>query len=344
MKGQAIVFASGARTPIGLDATQTALLLRTGIPALGASPLAASDGSALVMAFDATQDPKLVGEERAARLAHAALTEVATKLGSQARSLRLRVALAFTETGPGERKHEVLATRVRTALREAFGDPHVDLSLGGAAGLASILPAAFTALAARAVDAVLVGGIHSDYDPHRIVALDVARRLFSPERVDGVIPGESAAFVLLGRDDLASITGLRPLCRIHAVATEQSGITPHGDASSFDASALSSVIRKASSVLPEGLQAGWLIADHTYEQFRVRELFAALARTRESFCPPISLDAPAQRIGLLGAAALPLGLLLSADMFQRGYAPTPFGMLLAGNDDGLRASMLVGSP
>ena len=45
MRGQGSVFAVGARTPIGLDAKQTALLLRSGIPAITAAPLAFTVGS-----------------------------------------------------------------------------------------------------------------------------------------------------------------------------------------------------------------------------------------------------------------------------------------------------------
>jgi 3-oxoacyl-[acyl-carrier-protein] synthase-1 len=297
------------------------------------------------MTFDATQDPHAVGEERAARLAHAALGEVAAALGPHARSTKLRVALAFPEARPGQQRAEVgriLSFQLRTALRETFGDQPIEVSAYGAAGLAYVLPDALTALATREVDAVLVGGAHSDYDPMQILALDVAGRLFSSTRLDAVVPGECAAFALVARDDFGQKTGLEPLCRIHAVASESGDITAYNDESSLDATALAKVIRTCASVLPDELKVGWAIGDHGFEHYRTRELYAALTRTNDVWCPPVAIDAPAQRLGRLGAAGLPLALVLATDMFKRGYAPSPFGLLMAGSDGGERGAILVG--
>jgi 3-oxoacyl-[acyl-carrier-protein] synthase-1 len=346
MRGQGSVFAVGARTPIGLDAKQTALLLRSGIPAITAAPLATKDGAPVTMAFDATLDPYSVGEARSGELASAALREIAGAVGPGARGLRLRCVLAFPEPRPGQKRSEVnhaLAALLRRALAETFGDPPVDVTMQGSAGLAYVLPEALTRLAMRECDAVLVGGVHSDYDPLAINALDVSGRLFSPDNVDGVVPGESAAFALIARDDFGHSVGLKPLCRVLAVASETSEITPYDDASALDASALASVFRSSCSVLPDELKVGWGIGDHSFESFRIRELYSALSRTNKQWCPPIAIDAPAQRIGQLGAAALPLGLVLASEMYRRSFAPTPCGLLFAGSDGGERGAILVGS-
>lgn len=295
MKALANVYAVGARSPLGLDALSTALMLRTGLPAITGAPLAAPGGGPLTMAYDRTQDPLQVGEERAGRLAIEALRELARMAGPAARGLRLRAALAFPEARPGQPKSEVgrvLMSELRTALRETFGEVLVDLSAAGSAGLAYVLPRALSALAAREVDAIIVGGAHSDYDPLQILALDVAGRLFTPERIDGTIPGECAAFALLGRDDLAQTLGLSPLCRIHSVASAEGDLSAYGDASSLDPVALTAVIRDAAAGLPEDCQLGWAIGDHGFEAYRTRELYAALTRTSSSFCPPIAIDAP----------------------------------------------------
>jgi len=47
------------------------------------------------------------------------------------------------------------------------------------------------------VDVVLLGGAHSDYDPEIIQRLSSLGRLFGGGNINGVIPGESAAFLLL---------------------------------------------------------------------------------------------------------------------------------------------------
>ncbi len=346
LRGIGSVFATSARTPFGLSAEQTALLCRTGLPAITAAPLASQDGAAVTMGFDLTLDPYLVGEERAARLCREALLEIGHVLGASARSLKLLVVLALPEPRPGQRRSEAnlaLAQLIRPALREVFGDPPVESSMQGSAGLAYLLPEALTRLAMREFDAVLVGGVQSDYDPQAVLALEVAGRLFNPENGDGVIPGEAAAFALIGRDDLGNTLKQRPLCRVLAVGSDTSDITPYGDTSAFDATSLSNVIRTCCSILPDELKVGWAIADHGVEHYRVRELYSALTRTHTLWCPPIAVDAPAQRMGQMGAAALPLSLTLACDMYRRDYAPTPCGLLLAGSDGGERGGILVGS-
>lgn len=346
MRSIGTLFAVGARTTLG-GATETAMILRTGLPALRAAPLAAGDdGDAVTMGFDPTLDPFLTGEERAARLAELALAELATAAGTAIGGKRLRAVLALPEPRPDQRRAEagvLLAQRLRAALSGPFGNPPAELSTQGAAGLAYVLPAALAALAAREVDVLLVGGAHSDYDPETIRALEAGERLFSVSRPDALIPGECAAFALIARDDFGHVHGLSPLLRIYAVSSDTGDLTPYNDTSALDASSLSKVIRDATSALEDELQVGWALGDHGAEHYRTRELYSALVRTHKRWCEPIAIDAPAQRIGHMGAAALPLSLTLAANMVRRGFAPTPFGLLFAGSDGGERGAILVGS-
>jgi 3-oxoacyl-[acyl-carrier-protein] synthase-1 len=347
MKSLGTIVAVGMRTGIGLDSMATSLLLRTGVPAIGPAPLAAPDGDPVTMSFDPTLDPYLVGEERAARLGGAALFEVAGALGKSARSLRVRVALAFPEPRPDQRRSEagqVLATAFRAVLGETFGAPPVDLATQGAAGLAYVLPDALLELASGRVEAVVAGGVHSDYDPAAIRALAATGRLFSADHVDAVLPGEAAAFVVVMRDDTARTLGLTPMARIHAIASATSDVAISDGGRAFESAAMADAIRTATEVLPSELQVGWAVTDLGLEHARVRELYSALTRTHKRFGPPLCVDAPAQRAGHLGAAGLPLALGFMALGFRHGFAPAPFGLALAASDGGERAAVLVGSP
>ncbi len=346
MRSIGTVFAVGARTALG-GATETAMILRTGLPGLRAAPLAAGEGGdAVTMGFDPTLEPALVGEERAARLAELALAELGAAAGSALGAKKLRAVLSLPEPRPDQKRTEagvLLARRLRAALAGPFGNPPVELSTQGAAGLAYALPSALTALAAREVDALLVGGAHSDYDPAAIGVLEASERLFSSTRPDALIPGECAAFALIARDDFGHVHGLSPLPPIFAVRSDSGDLTPYNDTSAFDASSLSKVIREATAELEDELKVGWALGDHGVEHYRTRELYSALVRTHGRWCEPIAIDAPAQRLGHMGAAALPLCLTLAANMVRRGFAPTPFGLLLAGSDGGERGALLVGS-
>ncbi len=345
MKTLGVVLAVGARTPIGLDAVQTGFLLRTGMPVITGAPIAAPDGEAITMAFDPTLDPYLVGEERAVELAKAALAEVARPLGPGARSLRLAIVLGLSEPIPGTQSDtsSVLGTLLRTTLREHFGDAPVQLSMRGGGGVIGQLAAALGALERRDIDAILFGGIHTDYDPRTIAWLYSQGRLFSPKNLDALIPGEAAAFVLIAHRDLAPRLGITPLARIHGTGAGMEEATPDNDKSAFRAKGLSTAVRAATKDLPDEMRVGWALSDHTFELRRLHEWQAMLTRTRKSWCAPLVTDSPAQRMGHLGAAALPVSIAIAAEAFSRGYAPFPLALCFAGSDGGERGTILVGS-
>ena len=84
-----------------------------------------------------------------------------------------------------------------------------------------------------------------------------------------------------------------------------------------------------------------MLTDLSFETFRHLELQAAFTRTQRHFCEPQQVDSPAQRMGNLGAAAMPLHVALAVEAFRRGYAPHPFAVSLAGSDGGERAALLM---
>jgi 3-oxoacyl-[acyl-carrier-protein] synthase-1 len=296
------------------------------------------------MAYDPTLDPYLVGEERAAALATAALAEVSRPFGGGLRSLRLSVVLSLSETVPGARPSStLLATLLRTPLREHLGEPSIHVAQGGAGASVAPFANALSSLERRDVDAVLFGGVHTDYEPTNIHALHEAGRLFTPKNIDALIPGESAAFVLVAHRDLATRLGLAPMARIHGTGLGQDESTAYDDASGYRAKGLSAAVRAATKDLPSEMKVGWAICDHTFEARRIYEWQAMMTRTREAWCEPMATDAPAQRIGHLGGAALPLSLVLASEAFVRGYAAFPLCLCFAGSDGGARGSILVGN-
>jgi 3-oxoacyl-[acyl-carrier-protein] synthase-1 len=187
---------------------------------------------------------------------------------------------------------------------------------------------------------VVAGGLHTDYDPATIRVLAATGRLFSTENVDAVLPGEAAAFVLITRDETARRLDLTPMARIHGIGTETNNEAPDR---AFDSGAIARAIRSATENLPDEIAIGWAVTHLGFEHAPVRELYSALTRTHKRFGPPLVVDAPAQRAGNLGAAALPLALGFMALAHRHGFAPAPFGLAIAGSDGGERAAMLVAS-
>lgn len=356
MKPRAYVYATGVRSPAGTNTLEVATMLRTGVPVIGGSPLEGDDSKVgLAMGLERTLSPTLFGPERASALLRLALEELSRSCreaprGTELRELSLRVVLALPEAEPGQARSALQSPLVAELGRLAenlLGASDVRYSPpngpGGGAGAARVLDDALTALERREVDAVVFGGCHTDYDPERVRTLQASGRLFSNENANAPLPGEGAAVVLLGRSDLENKTGLEKRGAVFAVSSARSELTPWNDRSVLADDALARCITEACRPLPAELGVGFALSDVTTEIFRVRELYHAITRATERFVEPFAVDAPAQRIGALGAAALPLALAVGADMFHRGYAPTPFGLLLAGNDDGERAAVLVGS-
>lgn len=349
MKSRALVIGGGARSSLGQTLVETAFLLRTGVPAIAAAPLIDPEGEQVTMAFDPTLDPYLTGEERAAALAAPALREALAPLGEAANGLVSRLLLcvdaprssARGEAAPGA----LLASRVHTLARELLPGVGLEISARGAASPAFALPKALDALASREIDLLVLGGAHTDYDPEAIRALAEQGRLFTPKRLDALIPGEAAAFVVLTRDEVARRLGLRPSARIADLGSGVDASRPDNDASAFEAAGITAAVRAATDELAaEQLRAGWALTDHTFEMRRIQEWQAMITRTHKIWGAPHHVDSPAQRLGHLGAAAMPFLMALAAEGWKRGAAPSAIALVLAGSDSGERgAALLIGN-
>lgn len=347
MKARAFVVSTGARCAIGQGATETAFLLRAGLPVLAAAPLVNAGGDPITMGFDVTLDPYLVGEERAAKLALTALDEALAPLAAAPEALNAKLILCVDaplspvpkgSPAPGAR----LAHIVHTRAKELSPGIALDIAARGAPGAAFALGSALEALAAKKLDAIVLGGAHTDYDPETIATLDAVGRVFTPENSDALLPGEGAAFVVLTREETARRLDLKPAARLGGVGTAVGAPRSDGDASAMDATALANAFRGAAEDLTDlGLKAGWAICDHTFETRRLLEWHAAIVRTRAVWGEPHRLDTPGQRIGNLGAAALPFAMVLASEAWRREFAPSGVAMLFAGSDAGERGAVLM---
>ena len=74
---------------------------------------------------------------------------------------------------------------------------------------------------------------------------------------------------------------------------------------------------------------------------RVQEWQSVFVRAQSVLGRPYHIDSPAQRIGYLGAAALPLFVAMAATAWRHGYAPSPIALAVAGNDGGARAALAL---
>ena len=344
MKIRAVVSSVGARTPVGLSATPTAYLHRAAHVVMQSSPILDADEQPATIAVLPTLDPRMTGTERAAELGVAALKEAIAPLVGIAKNERIKLLCCLDEHLDRPEAFD-LTSKLSREAEKLGAELEVATSTRGPAALGHALDKILDELERGTFTLAIVGGVHTDYDPKRIHALSTAGRLFTPDALDALIPGEAAAFVVLARGTNARRLGLPALLEVHDVATGMARAKPDNDESAFEASALTALVRKVAGPLTDaGLRCGWMLTDLSFETMRLYEFQAMTTRTQAIWCDPQYCDAPAQRLGYLGAAAIPLHLVLAAESWPGGFAPHDVAMSIAGSDGGDRAAILITAP
>jgi 3-oxoacyl-[acyl-carrier-protein] synthase-1 len=345
----AAIIGIGASTPLGLTATQTAFLLRTGMPGVGPCALVDAQGEPVTFGLQSTLDPRLVGPARAERLIASPIAEALLPVREVAADLRASFVLALDEGLRAEERWGAVdpAADLVRAITERTREilPRVQISpvARGGGGPGFVLRDAIAAVDHGSSDLLLFGGVHTDYEPARIRALEERGRLFTPSNLDAQIPGEAAAVLAIARPDVARRLGAPILARIIAVSAGFEEANPDNDRSAYEAKGLTTTIRALGQALG-GARAGWMLTDLTFEMWRVLEWQAMITRTREVWTEPYAVESPGQRVGAIGAAALPLLASFVAEGFRRGFAPSPIAIAFAGSDGGERSALAITTP
>jgi 3-oxoacyl-[acyl-carrier-protein] synthase-1 len=339
------VVAVGARTPIGLDACQTGMLFRAGFASMSYAPLAPEGGDITICQQSAIA-ADCVGRERLATLAVPALDEVLAQLADIDRGASVQLLLALDPIDEARAQDaEAVAGALHAACQRRFPSATLELVARGEAGPCVALPKALAALASGEVQLIIMGGVHSDYDPTIIARLIAGERLYDDNNLDAVIPGESAAFVALTSPAFASRQKLQPMARLCGSASGMEAARFDNDVPASLARGTTATLRQATQALEEsGERAGWVLSDLGFEAWRMREWQSAFVRITNVLGAPYRIDCPAQRIGTMGAAALPLFVTLAAEAFRGGYAPSPLALAFAGSEAGERGALLLSAP
>jgi 3-oxoacyl-[acyl-carrier-protein] synthase-1 len=347
----AVVVGVGARTSVGATARHTAFLLRCGVAGFHEAPLLDASDDPVTIGSVPTLDPLLVGADRVLLLAQAALDEALDVLGSRLAGLRLRVVLGLDailgrKVGVAPTAADLLATAVREhTLKRGPGVVTVEGVARGEAAPGLRLVAACEELARAEVDLVLLGGAHSDYDPEIIQRLSSLGRLFGAGNIQGVIPGESAAFMALTTPGLARKYGLPPRAWLHAVGTGFEKAGPDNEEPASEALGITHAVETAAAgMAAEKLRAGWMLTDLTAEMHRQLEWQAVLIRAQRFLGPPQWVDSHAHKLGRMGAAALPLHVAIASTAWRHGFAPHPLALSTVGSDSGERVATLWSDP
>jgi 3-oxoacyl-[acyl-carrier-protein] synthase I len=342
---------AGAVTSMGLSAMETAFVYRAQGTGLRLSALTDPEsGEALLVGGIPTLDPALLGAQRAAELGKLALDDLWADGASALSGRRLHLWLCLDEwlAEPDEQgvvPSVALSQLLRMHARARFGE-HLDLRVStlGAAAPGRILEDAIDELERGECEGLILGGVHSDQCPARVARLSSQKRLYAGENSDGVLPGEGAAFVTLFEPASARRAGIAARARLVALGSGHDKALPDNHESAFEAAGLTLAVRRATEELrAQKLRIGWQFNDLGCENYRLSEWISVMTRTQTIWEEPQVSEAPAQRLGNLGAATVPVQLALAMEAWRRGYAPHPRVLCLAGSDDGSRVALRVES-
>ncbi len=333
------ILSVGAFSPIGIDARQTALMLRAAKHEPTASPFRDSAGLTLGSARCVAFEDGLVGVDRLVALAKPALVEALDTLpAGEAVDKDTPVVLLLSLAEPWEDEPQAMSkpADILGAIAQSVGlrldDRSVVVRLGHA-GLAALLARA--AMFAHDVR-VIVGAVDSYHDASRVKALDSGFRLLSRRAGNGFIPSEAAAFLCVAPQ--TKRTEGRPAKGVvRFVSTGEEEVTHPPMART-----LSKIT--ADPRIPH--PAPWVLSDENGERHRLRELVYLRLRNDEVFsADPKSteFDFLYHAIGELGAATAAICLVYAVVGFELGYAPAPNALILSSSEGTARSLIFVES-
>lgn len=328
--------AAGLACPVGLRWAPACAAMRAGITRKQESPYLDEDGRGLVISHLSGDllAPKATPEQRWLFFLAHALQELLTQTGGDAfKQLPLFVALPPSLAGKPY-PADFLAGELSTRLGVAIDARRVRIFTEGSYGGYAALAAGCELIRRRAATACVVAGAETMMCARTLLKLSEQRRLLTERNSDGVIPGEAAACVLLSseKQGLASLRGMgfarEPASLDNEVPLRAEGLT----------AAARAALDEAKLALHD---MAFRFSDAAGESFHFKEqalLVARLLRERKEEFP---LWLCAETLGDTGAAAGLCGLVWAVAGWARGYAPGPWAIGFAGNEQGGRAAVVI---
>ncbi|HTV24728.1 MAG TPA: beta-ketoacyl synthase N-terminal-like domain-containing protein [Polyangiaceae bacterium] len=257
-------------------------------------------------------------QRRMLRLAGPALREAIVALPEGATA---KLFLGLPE--PPARATPLGERDVAQAVVAQAGSPALPLDIqplawGRAAALGA-LQAAAQSLAARQVEWAIVGGVDTYLDLARLGALDAAGRLLGPRVMDGFIPGEGAAFLLLTCSRVARSHHIDAKVEVVGVGTASDPGHLYGTEPARG-EGLSEAIAALAQTLPSHAPIQHVYAGLNGENFGAKEWGVARIRHARRFAPGATIEHPADCHGDAGAATGALLMALAERALRRGQS------------------------
>lgn len=336
MDSNLYILGQGAVTAVGLDAAQTCAAIRAGIKRF--SPIAAQllEHEEPPIGAPVSADPRLRSTDRKwlLNLAARALapcsptpeTALIWQVPEPHRSHPLTVGVTDDE----------LLAELAELLRKPLS-PHSRVVHSGAAGLIEGLAIARELIAAGDVARCVIGGADSLLRKLDLDMLARDQRLLGPGQSQGSIPGEGAAFVVVGpreKDEgTLAIRGLGLGYERNSVISSEPSV---GDAfvQAFEAAIHDAGVKEAEIAFVAGNFNG-----ERYDAWELAHAQPRCYQTRRERLPTLW---PAKSTGEIGVAGGAMALIAAAQAIAQGYAVGPIATVQLRSEGELRGVAVLG--
>jgi len=345
-----VIVSVGMMTAVGLTAPETAASVRASTMRFGETPIRDHRFEPFTLA-EVPEDglPPLVEaverevgltarEMRMLRLGTMPLIETLAPLPSTERPPSL--ALALPEMQPGHRiDGAAFLKRFATQTGSRFDLARsAAVDEGRAGALVSVARASQMIRSGQAPFA-LAGAIDSYRDLYVLGTLDLEERVKSAAHLDGFIPGEGAAFVLLASDDAARAAKLRPLARLTRLALDEEPGHLYSS-TAYRGEGLAKTLAQLFASGDVRAPIAEVFSSMNGESHWAKEWGVGFIRNRASFLEDHGMHHPADSFGDTGSACGPLLVGLAAMGMRDGYRRSP-SLVYCSSDRGPRAALVV---
>ena len=335
----------GLTTPIGENAPQTALMFRAGVNNFTESPFIDGFGEHITMSLVSTLPMSLVGPQRMVQLGMEALRQTlrSIPIGEKARVVLI---LALPERYSGDspqgglnQQGELLMQLVRDELPAPIRSSSIEAYPHGRGGGAFVIHRATELFQAKQADYVIVGGIDSYYEWGAIESLLKSDRLLTQDNLDGLMPGEGAAFLALAPPRIRESESAHPTIAYVGVGKEpQTVLSEERSSGRGFTEALKEVVTPLRN---NRERTDYWITDLTSELYGVKEFQILIARFADVLGTKTLLSTPLREFGDMGAASLLVFCILAVESWYGGFAPDKTAICMGGSDSGARGVILL---
>ena len=349
MPDNVVIVGAGMITAVGLSAAETAASVRSGTARFAESSILDKRFEPFVLAEvpdeglpELTEEVAKVSltarEARMMRLATVALAGCLKSLPEGEPPPGLSLALPETET-TRPLEHEEFLKHLLEQTGGRFDAKRSDASHRGRAGGLNAIGQASELIRRGRAKFMLAGGVDTYRDLYVLGTLDMEKRVKSGANLDGFIPGEGAAFLLLADRGAAIGAGLAPWGTVSVVAQTMEPGHLYSE-EPYRGDGLAQAVQQLAQLGGFGGPIQEVYSSMNGENHWAKEWGVVRIRANGTFSPEHGMHHPADCYGDTGAACGPLMTCLAALGIKEGYRGAP-ALVYASSDQGRRAALSV---